>query len=161
MALDSTARNRLFAFVTVARRAVSADLAEQMQSAYGLMPDGRVASTESLQSAGRSEAEIGVAKVLAQRLEHLVAQTPEGPERRALAFARLARELSFGIVNRLAAVRMAEKRSLLQPSLASGLTSKDSSSSAMSPTTPSPRLTSATSNSCAVSSTRWRPTSAR
>jgi hypothetical protein len=124
MALDSPARNRLFAFVTAARRAVSADLAEQMQSAHGLTPDGRVASPESLQAAGRTEAEIGVAKVLAQRLEHLVAQTPDGPERRSLAFARLARELSFGIVNRLAAVRMAEKRSLLQPSLASGMTSE-------------------------------------
>jgi len=124
MALDSPARNRLFAFVTAARRAVSADLAEQMQSAHGLTPEGRVASPESLQAAGRTEAEIGVAKVLAQRLEHLVAQTPDGPERRALAFARLARELSFGIVNRLAAVRMAEKRSLLQPSLASGMTSE-------------------------------------
>lgn len=124
MALDSPARNRLFAFVTAARRAVSADLAEQMQSAHGLTPDGRVASPESLQAAGRTEAEIGVAKVLTQRLEHLVAQTPEGPDRRALAFARLARELSFGIVNRLAAVRMAEKRSLLQPSLASGMTSE-------------------------------------
>lgn len=124
MALDSPARNRLFAFVTAARRAVSADLAEQMQSAHGLTPDGRVASPERLQAAGRTEAEIGVAKVLAQRLEHLVAQTPDGPERRALAFARLARELSFGIVNRLAAVRMAEKRSLLQPSLASGMTSE-------------------------------------
>lgn len=118
MPLDQAARNRLFKFVTDARRAVSADLAEQMQSAYGLGPDGSVTPVAGLQAMGRTEGDIGVAKLLAERLEHLVAQAALGDERRPLAFARLARELSFGIVNRLAAIRMAESRLLVPPMLA-------------------------------------------
>ncbi|MCX8513421.1 MAG: hypothetical protein ORN83_16880, partial [Chthoniobacteraceae bacterium] len=73
---------------------------------------------------GRTEAEMGLAKILAERLVHLQAQSPAGPDQAALAFARLARELSFGIVNRLAAVRMAEKRRLLPEVLARGLESE-------------------------------------
>ena len=107
MPLDQAARNRLFKFVTDARRAVSADLAEQMQSTFGLGPDGSVTPVGGLQAMGRTEGDIGVAKLLAERLEHLVAQAAPSDQRRALAFARLARELSFGIVNRLAAIRMA------------------------------------------------------
>jgi hypothetical protein len=124
MALDSVARQRLFAFVTAARRDVSADLAAQMQSLYGLTPDGQVATPATLQAQGRTEAEMGLAKILAERLVHLQAQSPAGPDQAALAFARLARELSFGIVNRLAAVRMAEKRRLLPEVLARGLESE-------------------------------------
>jgi hypothetical protein len=124
MALDSVARQRLFAFVTTARRNVSADLAAQMQSLYGLTPDGQVATMATLQAQGRTEAEMGLAKILAERLVHLQAQSPAGPDRAALAFARLARELSFGIVNRLSAVRMAEKRRLLPEVLARGLESE-------------------------------------
>lgn len=118
MPLDQAARNRLFKFVTDARRAVSADLAEQMQSAYGLGPDGSVTPVAGLQAMGRTEGDIGIAKLLAERLEHLVAQAVPGNQRRPLAFARLARELSFGIVNRLAAIRMAEFRQLVPPMLA-------------------------------------------
>jgi len=124
MALDSVARQRLFAFVTAARRDVSADLAAQMQSLYGLTPDGQVATPATLQAQGRTEAEMGLAKILAERLVHLQAQSPAGPDQAAWAFARLARELSFGIVNRLAAVRMAEKRRLLPEVLARGLESE-------------------------------------
>lgn len=124
MALDSVARQRLFEFVTSARREVSADLAAQMQSLYGLTPDGQIATPATLQAQGRTEAEMGIAKILAERLVHLQAQSPAGPDRAALAFARLARELSFGIVNRLSAVRMAEKRRLLPEVLARGLESE-------------------------------------
>lgn len=124
MALDSVARHRLFAFVTTARRDVSADLAAQMQSLYGLTPDGQVATLATLQAQGRTEAEMGLAKILAERLAHLQVQSPAGPDQAALAFARLSRELSFGIVNRLAAVRMAEKRRLLPEVLARGLESE-------------------------------------
>lgn len=124
MALDSAARNRLFTFVTSARSTVSADLAEQLQSLYGITPDGQVAPLSTLQAQGRSEQEIGIAKVLADRLAHLLAQTPLVPERPALAFSRLTRELSFGIVNRLVAVRMAENRGLLRGVLARGFESE-------------------------------------
>ena len=119
MPLDQSARNKLFRFVTDARRAVSADLAEQMQSVYGMGADGSVATVAGLESMGRTEGDIGIAKLLAERLEHLIAQGSAGDQRRALAFARLARELSFGIVNRLAAIRMAERRALVPPVLAS------------------------------------------
>lgn len=124
MALDSVARHRLFAFVTAARLDVSADLAAQMQSLYGLTPDGQVATMATLQAQGRTEAEMGLAKILGERLAHLQAQSTAGPDQAALAFARLSRELSFGIVNRLAAVRMAEKRRLLPEVLARGLESE-------------------------------------
>ena len=124
MALDSAARNGLFSFVTQARRLVAADLAEQMQSIYGLSKDGHFISVADLQAQGRSEAQIGLSVVLRERWAHLLAQTPPGPDQAELAFARLARELSFGIVNRLAAVRMAEKRRLL-PAVLAGHTSAE------------------------------------
>jgi hypothetical protein len=117
MPLDQSARNRLFRFVTDARRSVSADLAEQIESIYGINPDGTVTSIEGLQSMNRKEGEIAVAKLLAERLEHFVANGVIGDGQRKLAFARLVRELSFGVVNRLAAIRMAERRALIPPVL--------------------------------------------
>jgi hypothetical protein len=116
MGLTSEQRAGLQRFVAKARKLVADDFMVQMQSVYGLSET----TTQPLEALpALSQAELTVARILRERLSHIRSGTPEGREREAIAFARLARELSFGLVNRFAAIRMAEKRQLIEEALAS------------------------------------------
>jgi hypothetical protein len=115
MGLTAEQRPKLQSFVTKARVLVADDFKVQMQSVYG-MSESLIQPLDAMPSL--SQAELTTARILRERFHHIRASTPEGRNRDAIAFARLARELSFGIVNRFAAVRMAEKRQLIEPSLA-------------------------------------------
>ena len=115
MGLTAEQRAKLQSFVTKARVLVDDDFKVQMQSVYG-MSESLIQPLDAMPSL--SQAELTTARILRERFHHIRASTPEGRSRDATAFARLARELSFGIVNRFAAVRMAEKRQLIEPSLA-------------------------------------------
>ena len=116
MGLTSEQRAGLQRFVAKARKLVADDFMVQMQSVYGLS-ETTIQPLEALPAL--SQAELTVARILRERLSHIRSGTPEGRDREAIAFARLARELSFGLVNRFAAVRMAEKRQLIEEALAS------------------------------------------
>jgi hypothetical protein len=115
MGLTAEQRPKLQTFVTKARVLVADDFKVQMQSVYG-MSESLIQPLDAMPSL--SQAELTTARILRERFHHIRVSTPEGRNRDAIAFARLARELSFGIVNRFAAVRMAEKRQLIEPSLA-------------------------------------------
>ena len=116
MGLTSEQRAGLQRFVVKARKLVADDFMVQMQSVYGLS-ETTIQPLEALPAL--SQAELTVARILRERLSHIRSGTPEGRDRDSIAFARLARELSFGLVNRFAAVRMAEKRQLIEEALAS------------------------------------------
>lgn len=116
MGLTSEQRAGLQRFVAKARKLVADDFMVQMQSVYGLS-ETTIQPLEALPAL--SQAELTVARILRERLSHIRSGTPEGRDREAIAFARLARELSFGLVNRFAAIRMAEKRLLIEEALAS------------------------------------------
>ncbi len=116
MGLTSEQRAGLQRFVAKARKLVADDFMVQMQSVYGLS-ETTIQPLEALPAL--SQAELTVARILRERLSHIRSGTPEGRDREAIAFVRLARELSFGLVNRFAAIRMAEKRQLIEEALAS------------------------------------------
>ena len=116
MGLTSEQRAGLQRFVAKARKLVADDFMVQMQSVYGLS-ETTIQPLEALPAL--SQAELTVARILRERLSHIRSGTPDGRDRDAIAFARLARELSFGLVNRFAAIRMAEKRLLIEEALAS------------------------------------------
>ena len=115
MGLTAEQRSQLQSFVTKARVLVADDFKVQMQSVYG-MSESLIQPLAAMPSL--SQAELTIARILRERFQHIRSGTPEGRDRDAVAFSRLARELSFGIVNRFAAVRMAEKRQLIEESLA-------------------------------------------
>lgn len=121
MAFDQPTRNRLQRFVSDARDALTVEFTRQLQNVYGLDPkDGSVTPLESLHhldDAGRE-----TARLLRATLEHYRAGTPSGDHREILD--RIVREQAFTVLNRLAALRMAEARGILTESVSKGYESK-------------------------------------
>lgn len=109
MSFDKPTRNALASMVGDCRRMLTEDIRHQLQSVYGMQPDGtalKVSSLAHLDERGRE-----VAQELRGWQEH-VASVEVGPEaeRRKTAFDRLSNETAFTVLNRLAALRMCEER---------------------------------------------------
>ncbi len=109
MSFDKPTRNKLANMVGDCRRLLTDDIRHQLQSIYGLQPDGSslaVSSLTHLDERGRD-----VAGALRLWQEHL-ASTEHGTEvqRKEKAFERLAHETAFTVLNRMAALRMCEER---------------------------------------------------
>ncbi len=113
MPFDKPTRNLLAKIVATCRDRLADDIAGQLQSLYGLYPDGAsldVAQTEDDRCA---------AEDLRALLAHFGAETAEAAAagsaqaRRTTAYQRLVREIGFTLLNRLAALRLCEQRGLL------------------------------------------------
>ena len=115
MAFDQTTRNLLQRTVAACRRLLDAEFAAQRRSIYGINDDGTVAPMEML--AHLADEDMQVAKLLRDRLEHLaaglLAQGKKESEARREGVGRLTREQAFTVLNRLAALRMAEERGIV------------------------------------------------
>ena len=111
MSFDSPTRARLARFVTDARTLLADEFTEQFQSLYGLSPSGEVTPIENLTHLDENQR--ATAHLLRERLAHLLAASPADRNAAAAAVARLSREQAFTILNRLAAIRLAEKRGLI------------------------------------------------
>ncbi len=121
MAFDQTTRNRLQRFVSDARAALTEEFTRQLQNEYGLDPvSASVTPIERLSNL--DDARLETAKILRDTLDHY-RQTSPSEDLRAL-LDRIVREHAFTVLNRLAALRMAEARGLLIESLANGYNSK-------------------------------------
>jgi hypothetical protein len=121
MAFDKTTRNELGKMVAECRRLLTTDVRAQLQSVYGIQPDGTSSDVSKLKLDDRGR-EIAVA--LRQWLEHLaIAEAGTEKERRANAFERMENETAFTYLNRLAALRMCEERDLIIECVRNGLTS--------------------------------------
>lgn len=122
MSFDKPTRTALARMVADCRKILVEDLKDQLQRTYGLQPEGAVLPLEGLahlDDAGRE-----VAWALRQWQEHLAGLASGGPQaRRASAFSRMALETAFAVLNRLAALRLAEERGLLMESVRKGLES--------------------------------------
>ena len=70
------------------------------------------------------QTQLATAALLRERIDYLVRSYPEEKGGVAAAVERLAREQAFTFVNRLAAIRMAEKRGLIVESVGRGYESK-------------------------------------
>jgi hypothetical protein len=91
------------------RRLLTDDVCYQIQTAYGLQPDGTALAVQRLTHLDDRGRE--VAQALRGWQEHLAAtDTGSEAERKKAAFDRIARETAFTALNRLAALRMCEER---------------------------------------------------
>jgi hypothetical protein len=118
MSFDKTTRNRLAKFVADARRVIAEEFTEQFQSLYGISTKGDITPMEKL--GHLDESGLATAALLRERIEYLEKTHPDDKDGTRAAVARLAREQAFTILNRLAAIRMAEKRGLIVESIAKG-----------------------------------------
>ena len=125
MAFDQSTRNRLQKFVNDARNLLTEEFTRQLQATYGLDPKaGSVAAVSSLTHLDNRQRQI--ANLLREIVNHYVANSPgkNEKEKSRQALDRLVREQGFTILNRIAALRMAEARGLLIESVAKGYNSK-------------------------------------
>jgi len=122
MAFDKDTRNRLAKFVADARGVIADEFTEQFQSLYGISAQGDIAPLAKLSHL--AEAGLATAALLRERITYLEKTHPDDKDGKKAAVARLAREQAFTILNRLAAVRMAEKRGLIVETVGQGYQSK-------------------------------------
>jgi hypothetical protein len=116
MAFDQTTRKRLSNFVNDARRVLEEEFTRQLQNDYGMDPkSGAVAELATLRHINDAQRE--TARILRDTLAHYTA----GGDMKAMqGLDRIVREQAFTVLNRLAALRMAEARGLLVESVDNG-----------------------------------------
>ena len=120
MAFDQTTRNRLQRFVNDARLVLEAEFTRQLQNDYGMDPNsGSVAELASLRHINDAQRES--ARILRDTLAHYCAG---GDMDATQGLDRIVREQAFTVLNRLAALRMAEARGLLVESVGNGFQAK-------------------------------------
>jgi len=120
MAFDTPTRNRLQRFVNDARRGLEEEFARQLQNDYGLDPNsGAVTPLDNLRHLNDAQRE--TARILRDTLAHYRA-SENADEKTGLD--RIVREQAFTVLNRLAALRMAEARGLMIESVGNGYQAK-------------------------------------
>lgn len=120
MAFDQATRGRLQRFVNEARKALEEEFTRQLQLDYGLDPaSGTVTPIENLRHLNDTQRE--TARILRDTLAHYCASPGTSP---ASGLDRIVREQAFTVLNRLAALRMAEARGLLIESVGNGYQAK-------------------------------------
>ena len=125
MAFDQSTRNRLQKFVSNSRSILSEEFTRQLQATYGLDPkQGTVAEISSLTHLDNLQRQ--TAHVLRETLAHYLTTTPGKSqiERTKQVLTRIVREQAFTVLNRLAALRMAEARGFLLESISKDYQSK-------------------------------------
>lgn len=121
MAFEQATRNRLQKFVSDARKLLSEEFTQQLQNTYGLDPaTGVVAQPSALPALSPSEQQTAV--LLRDTLEHYLAASHKNDpyQDKKLVIAaldRIVREQAFTVLNRLAALRMAEARQFVIESI--------------------------------------------
>ncbi len=120
MAFDQATRNRLQRFVNEARKTLEEEFTRQLQLDYGLDPSsGAVTPIENLRHLNDAQRE--TARILRDTLAHYCASPGTDV---AAGLDRIVREQAFTVLNRLAALRMAEARGLLIESVGNGYQAK-------------------------------------
>lgn len=122
MAFDSTTRSKLAKMVASARLLLSQEFTEQLQEIYGIQPDGTIIETEKLSHL--NDEDLSIASMLRDRVEHLASNMAVEKKPVVSAIDRMTREQAFTLLNRFAALRMCEERSLIQESIGNGIQSK-------------------------------------
>jgi len=120
MAFDQPTRNRLQRFVTDARKVLEEEFTRQLQNDYGLDPvSGTITAIENLPQLNDAQRE--TARILRDTLAHYRAG---GSADARTGLERIVREQAFTVLNRLAALSMAEARGLLIESVGNGFQAK-------------------------------------
>ncbi len=120
MAFDQPTRNRLQRFVNESRKVLEEEFTRQLQNDYGLDPvSGTVTDMDKLRDLNDAQRE--TARILRDTLAHYRA-SQQADARTGLD--RIVREQAFTVLNRLAALRLAEARGLLVESVGNGYQAK-------------------------------------
>ena len=124
MAFDQATRNRLQRFVNEARNLLTEEFTRQLQRDYGMDPKtGEVADIAKLSKL--DDRRLETARILREIAAHYLAtESASGHAAEGQVLDRIVREQAFTVLNRLAALRMAEARGLLIESVGSGFQSK-------------------------------------
>jgi hypothetical protein len=123
MAFDSQTRNKLQRMVSACRRLLTEEFDDQLQELYGIYAqDGRMLELEKLTSLDDDAYQI--ATLLRERVKHLISGMASDKHPLADAVRRVLREQAFTVLNRFAALRMAEERGFVQACVGQGLKSK-------------------------------------
>ncbi|MCE5200790.1 MAG: BREX-1 system adenine-specific DNA-methyltransferase PglX [Armatimonadota bacterium] len=106
MSFDKPTRNALARMVESCRTILTDDVRDQLQSVYGIYPNGQLLDIDSLEhlTAGQKSQTVQ----LREYLSHLISADPG--KSFSAAYERMAREIAFTILNRFAALRMCEER---------------------------------------------------
>lgn len=112
MSFNKDTRNLLAKTVTACRRRLTEDVTDQLTGVFGLHPDGTVLALKEMTHLSPDQASS------AGRLRDLLAHYTAGAagkekDRRKSAYERMTLEISFTILNRLAALRLCEERELV------------------------------------------------
>jgi len=107
MAFDKPTRNALAKMVAACRERLTADISDQLQSAFGLYPDG------TRLDVARTEADKRATAELRALLDYFLASDASSAKNPQNAYQRLVREIGFTTLNRLAALRLSEERGLV------------------------------------------------
>jgi hypothetical protein len=121
MALTQDARNKIKSFVQSTKRLLMKEFAAQIQQHYGIRLDGSYLMVEELTTKDGSI--IQTARLLRERLSYLES-TIAGTNKKEEAVAQLIREQAFTILNRFAAIRMAEERNIIPETIKKGYNSE-------------------------------------
>ena len=123
MPFDARTIGALARMVLRSRNLLRKDIEEQFQSQFGLQPDGSSLPLEKLTHLDPESLE--KARRLRQWQDHVAANLlPEvGKNRRTAAFEVMTREASFTLLNRFAALRLAEERDFTVECLRKGMSS--------------------------------------
>ena len=112
MSFDKEIRNMLAKTVISCRRKLTEDIMVQLRSVYGLHPDGTQLPLDQLTHLTWDQ--LSTARVLRELLEHYAAGAAGSErERKCAAYERVVLEISFTVINRLAALRLCEERGLV------------------------------------------------
>lgn len=121
MALTQGARRKIQNFVQSAKALLIREFASQLQQHYGIRPDGSYVMVEELTT--HDAAIMQTARLLRERLNYLEG-TIAGENKAEEAVEQLVREQAFTILNRFAALRMAEERKIIPEAIRNGYQSE-------------------------------------
>jgi len=121
MAFDKETRNKLQKLVGKSRELLTEEFTRQFQGTYGIQPTGEITPLDKL---GRlDDATRSVARLLRERIQHIASQSAgRGVVKEAIN--RVLREQAFTVINRFAALKMAESRGIVQECVGGGFDSK-------------------------------------
>jgi hypothetical protein len=121
MALTQGATNKIKSFVQSVKKLLMNEFTAQIQQYYGIRPDGSYLMVEEL--ATKDGSIIQTARLLRERLSYLEG-TIAGSNKKEEAVEQLVREQAFTILNRFAALRMAEERNIIPETIKKGYNSE-------------------------------------
>ena len=121
MALSDDTKDDLKGMVATIRERLTNEFTEQLQELYGIQPEGEIADVEDLGLV--DEEQRTVAEQLRESIEHYAGGPEASRQAKKEAIQRTIREQAFTVLNRFAALRLAEERDLVSESVGSGFDS--------------------------------------